>query len=175
MRRRCECEKAISRVPSRITATRVMTDNGSCYVAKEFAKACKALGLKHIRTRHYTLKTDGKAERFIQTALRGRGVCTGISIVREPETTSAELDPHVQLPSPSRRAKIKNANQSPRPDPRKPVEVPHSAKSSGNSVGALIIAAGSRGQERDKADALRTHSGMRCLTKSKGETRSSAD
>lgn len=50
--------------------TRVMTDNGSCYVANEFAKACKALGLKHIRTRPYTPKTNGKAERFIQTALR---------------------------------------------------------------------------------------------------------
>ena len=47
-----------------------MTDNGSCYVAKEFAKACKALGLKHIRTKPYTPKTNGKAERFIQTALR---------------------------------------------------------------------------------------------------------
>lgn len=53
-----------------VTVTRVMTDNGSCYVAKEFAKACKALGLKHIRTRPYTPKTNGKAERFIQTALR---------------------------------------------------------------------------------------------------------
>ncbi|MDP2122732.1 MAG: IS481 family transposase [Hoeflea sp.] len=53
-----------------ITVTRVMTDNGSCYKAKDFAKACKALGLKHIRTRPYTPKTNGKAERFIQTALR---------------------------------------------------------------------------------------------------------
>lgn len=53
-----------------VTVTRVMTDNGSCYIAKEFAKACRALGLKHIRTRPYTPKTNGKAERFIQTALR---------------------------------------------------------------------------------------------------------
>lgn len=53
-----------------ITVTRLMTDNGSCHVAKDFAKACKALGLKHIRTRPYTPKTNGKAERFIQTALR---------------------------------------------------------------------------------------------------------
>ncbi|CDM60932.1 transposase (plasmid) [Rhizobium favelukesii] len=44
-----------------ITVTRVMTDNGSCYKAKDFAKACKALGLKHILTKPYTL---------IQTALR---------------------------------------------------------------------------------------------------------
>jgi transposase InsO family protein len=53
-----------------ITVTRVMTDNGSCYKSKAFAKACSELGLKHIRTRPYTPKTNGKAERFIQTALR---------------------------------------------------------------------------------------------------------
>lgn len=53
-----------------VIVTRVMTDNGSCYVAKEFARACKALGLKHIRTKPYTPKTNGKAEHFIQTALR---------------------------------------------------------------------------------------------------------
>lgn len=53
-----------------IKVTRVMTDNGSCYKAKDFAKACKALGLKHIRTKPYTPRTNGKAERFIQTALR---------------------------------------------------------------------------------------------------------
>ena len=49
---------------------RVMTDNGSCYRSKAFAKACKRLGLKHIRTKPYTPKTNGKAERFIQTSLR---------------------------------------------------------------------------------------------------------
>lgn len=47
-----------------------MTDNGSCYRSKAFAKACKRLGLKHIFTKPYTPKTNGKAERFIQTALR---------------------------------------------------------------------------------------------------------
>ena len=53
-----------------VKVTGIMTDNGSCYRAKAFAKACKALGLKHIRTKPYTPKTNGKAERFIQTALR---------------------------------------------------------------------------------------------------------
>jgi transposase InsO family protein len=53
-----------------ITVARVMTDNGSCYRAFEFRDACRDLGLKHIRTRPYTPKTNGKAERFIQTALR---------------------------------------------------------------------------------------------------------
>ena len=53
-----------------VTVARVMTDNGSCYKAFAFRDACKALKLKHIRTRPYTPKTNGKAERFIQTALR---------------------------------------------------------------------------------------------------------
>jgi transposase InsO family protein len=53
-----------------VTVTRVMTDNGSCYISRAFAKACKRLKLKHIRTKPYTPKTNGKAERFIQTALR---------------------------------------------------------------------------------------------------------
>ena len=53
-----------------ITVTRVMTDNGACYKSFAFREACKALGLKHIRTRPYTPKTNGKAERFIQTSLR---------------------------------------------------------------------------------------------------------
>jgi len=53
-----------------VTVARVMTDNGSCYRARDFAKACRDLGLKHITTRPFTPKTNGKAERFIQTALR---------------------------------------------------------------------------------------------------------
>ena len=53
-----------------IAVERVMTDNGSCYKAFAFRDACKIHGLKHIRTRPYTPKTNGKAERFIQTALR---------------------------------------------------------------------------------------------------------
>jgi transposase InsO family protein len=53
-----------------VTVARVMTDNGSCYKAFDFRDACRNRGLKHIRTRPYTPKTNGKVERFIQTALR---------------------------------------------------------------------------------------------------------
>jgi transposase InsO family protein len=53
-----------------VRVERVMTDNGSCYRSRAFARACKRLKLKHIRTRPYTPRTNGKAERFIQTALR---------------------------------------------------------------------------------------------------------
>ncbi len=48
----------------------VMTDNGACYRSKAFANACTAFGLRHLFTKPYTPKTNGKAERFIQTALR---------------------------------------------------------------------------------------------------------
>ena len=48
----------------------VMTDNGSCYKSFAFRRACKRLGLRHIRTKPYTPKTNGKVERFIQTSLR---------------------------------------------------------------------------------------------------------
>jgi len=53
-----------------VAVTRVMTDNGGCYLSFAFRDACRELGLKHIRTKPYTPKTNGKAERFIQTALR---------------------------------------------------------------------------------------------------------
>lgn len=52
-----------------IKITGVMTDNGSCY-KKKFNRACRKLGIKHIYTKPYTPRTNGKAERFIQTALR---------------------------------------------------------------------------------------------------------
>jgi transposase InsO family protein len=53
-----------------VTVGCVMTDNGSCYRAKAFRETCAELGLRHIRTRPYTPKTNGRAERFIQSALR---------------------------------------------------------------------------------------------------------
>jgi transposase InsO family protein len=47
-----------------------MTDNGSPYVSNAFKAACARLGVRHLRTKPYTPRTNGKAERFIQTALR---------------------------------------------------------------------------------------------------------
>jgi transposase InsO family protein len=53
-----------------VTVERVMTDNGSGYVSKDFAAAIAEIRARHIRTRPYTPRTNGKAERFIQTMLR---------------------------------------------------------------------------------------------------------
>ena len=54
-----------------ITAQRVMTDNGPAYVSFAHALACRALGLRPIRTRPYRPRRNGKAERFIRTLLGG--------------------------------------------------------------------------------------------------------
>jgi transposase InsO family protein len=48
----------------------LLTDNGSSYRSQQFRHACQQMQLKHRRTRPYTPRTNGKAERFIQTALR---------------------------------------------------------------------------------------------------------
>jgi len=48
----------------------LLTDNGSSYRSHQFRSTCAVLGIKHHRTRPYTPRTNGKAERFIQTAIR---------------------------------------------------------------------------------------------------------
>jgi transposase InsO family protein len=53
-----------------VRVERVMTDNGSPYISTIHALACRELGLRHLRTRPYRPRTNGKAERFIQTLLR---------------------------------------------------------------------------------------------------------
>ncbi len=50
--------------------THVLTDNGVCYRSHRFARLPRRLGMQHRQTRPYTPRTNGKAERFIQTALR---------------------------------------------------------------------------------------------------------
>ena len=53
-----------------VRVRRVLTDNGSGYISRSFRATCRALHVRHRRTRPYTPRTNGKAERFIQTALR---------------------------------------------------------------------------------------------------------
>ena len=53
-----------------VTVKGIMTDNGPCYTSRVFCKACARLDIRHRRTRLYTPRTNGKVERFIQTALR---------------------------------------------------------------------------------------------------------
>ena len=53
-----------------VKVERVMTDNGSSFRSRRYAKALRRLRIKHLRTRPYTPRTNGKAERFVQTSLR---------------------------------------------------------------------------------------------------------
>lgn len=53
-----------------VTIRRLLTDNGSAFRSRDFASACKELGIRHRFTRAYRPQTNGKAERFIQSALR---------------------------------------------------------------------------------------------------------
>ena len=73
-----------------ITVERVMTDNGACYKSIAFRKTCKRLRLKHIRTRPYTPKTNGKAERFIQTKLARMGLCPSLQHLRKNALSSCQ-------------------------------------------------------------------------------------
>jgi transposase InsO family protein len=53
-----------------VTVRRLLTDNGNAFRSKDFASACQQLGIRHKFTRAYRPQTNGKAERFIQSALR---------------------------------------------------------------------------------------------------------
>ncbi|WP_189052603.1 integrase core domain-containing protein, partial [Aliidongia dinghuensis] len=53
-----------------VRVERVMSDNGSAYRSRDFRDLLARAGLRHVRTRPYTPRTNGKAERFIQTSLR---------------------------------------------------------------------------------------------------------
>ena len=54
-----------------IEVERLLTDNGSAYRSTIHAIACRALGIRHLRTRPYRPQTNGKAERFIRTLIGG--------------------------------------------------------------------------------------------------------
>jgi transposase InsO family protein len=106
-----------------------MIDNGSCCIAKDFVRACTALGLKHIRAKPYTPKTKGKAERFIQTALREWAYARAYQTSDHRKAHLPNMEPHVQLASSVGRLVIKNTHQSPPFEQGQRVEAPHPAPS----------------------------------------------
>jgi transposase InsO family protein len=72
-----------------ITVQRLLTDNGSGYRSKVHAIACRALGIRHLRTRPYRPQTNGKAERLIRTMLGGWAYG---AIYRSSQERTAALD-----------------------------------------------------------------------------------
>jgi transposase InsO family protein len=105
-----------------ITVERVMTDNGSAYRSTIHALSCRALHIRHLRTRPYRPRTNGKAERFIRTLLGGwaYGALYGTSRQR-----TAALDgwlwiynhrrPHGSLSHQTPAARLAELNNLPRP------------------------------------------------------------
>ena len=98
-----------------------MTDNGSCYKSFAFRDACKALGLKHIRTKPYTPKTNGKAERFIKTALNEWAYARAYQTFGPEGCPPARMDPQLHLAPSSRWDRITKTNQQSRLDRGQPV------------------------------------------------------
>jgi transposase InsO family protein len=70
-----------------------MTDNGPCFYADRFRDTCRALDLRHVHTRIYTPRTNGKAERFIQTAIR-EWLCARLYQNSAERTASLPLRTH---------------------------------------------------------------------------------
>src|SRR5438477_5110755 len=108
-----------------VTVIRVMTDNGSCYKAFAFRDACRDLGLKHIRTKPYTPKTNGKAELLHPDRAPGMGLRPGLSHIRPSRRRTSDLVAPIQLASASRWYKISNAYQPTRSHRGQPLEAPH--------------------------------------------------
>ena len=85
-----------------IAVERVTTDNGSCYRSKAFNNACAALRLRHIFTKPYTPRTNGKAERFIQPSRREWAYARAYE---NSEQSARELAAPLQFASTARRDK----------------------------------------------------------------------
>jgi transposase InsO family protein len=92
---------------------------------KEFAKACKKLELKHIRTKPYTPQTNGKAERFIQTSVREWAYARAYNTSDQRGTDLPAWTHMYLLAPPPFRATPQTTNHHPRPRPTQPVETPH--------------------------------------------------
>jgi transposase InsO family protein len=92
----------------------VMTDNGSADKSRRFAKPLRRLRIKHIRTRPYTPRTNGKAERFIQTLLREWAYAFIYPSSDHRISRVAALDVPLQLPSATLRNLSSPSHHSPR-------------------------------------------------------------
>lgn len=76
-----------------IRADRILTDNGSPYQSKAWRRVCRLAGLRHRRTQPYHPQTNGKAERWIQTALRE---CLYLEVFHDCEQRQAGLSQFVR-------------------------------------------------------------------------------
>ena len=106
-----------------VRVERVMTDNGSSFRSRRYAKALRLLKIKHLRTKPYTPKTNGRAERFVQTSLARAGLRQGLRQLRGTRRRTAHLAAP-QLASPSWQYRRPAANQHTRANRGQRVEAP---------------------------------------------------
>jgi transposase InsO family protein len=76
-----------------------MSDKGGCYRSRSFAAACRTHALRHLFTRPYTPRTNGKAKRFIQTSLR-EWAYARLPQLLHPRRPPPTLAPPLQLAPP---------------------------------------------------------------------------
>jgi hypothetical protein len=101
-----------------------MTDNGSSFRSRRYAKALRWLKIKHLRTKPYTPKTNGKAERFVQTSLARMGLRPSLQHLRTTRRRAPCLAAPLQLASPTWQYRLQAANQQARSNHGQPVEAP---------------------------------------------------
>jgi transposase InsO family protein len=87
-----------------IRTRRVLTDNGPGYLSKAFSQACARSRARHRRTRPYTPRTNGKAERFIQSLLRECAYARPYESSPRAPKGAARMDPALQRAPPTQRA-----------------------------------------------------------------------
>ena len=76
---------------------RVLTDNGACYKPRKFREACREFGIRHKKTWPYRPRTNGKAERFIQTAFERVGIGANVHPLMEKDSLFVEMDGSLQF------------------------------------------------------------------------------
>ena len=146
--------------PWACTSDACSTDNGSAFRSKAFAKACRRLGLKHSFTRPYRPHTNGKAERFIQSALCEWAYGTVYNHSTERATILERWIHHYNWHRPHQGHRGPRANQSPGSVQKQPLDASHLALRLGTrgpggrpSLGAASRPRGPRGLLGDGASA----------------------
>jgi hypothetical protein len=96
-----------------IRIRRVMTDNAFAYLGRAFTGLCELRGIRHLRTRPYTPRTNAKAERFIRTLLTGVGPRAALYVLDRPHRRTAALAALLQLASPPHQFRWSSADHPP--------------------------------------------------------------
>ena len=107
-----------------VTVRRVMTDNGPCYTSKAFAAACRRFGVRHVRTKPYTPRTNGGAE-LHPNGHEGVGLRPDLPDLGRARRRPPGMDPHVQLAQATLRHRFEAAHQPHPNGQRQPVASPH--------------------------------------------------